>query len=315
MGESDRAGQRRALVGSLAANTVLLALELAGGLVFGSLALLADAAHLLADVTALAVALVAQRLLERPATLRHSFGLQRAEVLGAQVNGLMLVAVTGWIVWEAIQRIGHRADVDGAGMLTVAAIGLAVNIISAVVLARVRGHSLNMHGAFVHMVADAIGSVGAVAAGVAVIAWDATWVDAVASIGIAVLVLWAAWGLLRDTTHVLLEGTPRHLDPASVHEALEADPEVALVHHLHMWNLASDTPALSAHVVLDGEVTLHEAQTRGSRLKEMLAERFGIEHSTLELECHPCEEGPVHVERSRPPGAGGSADHDARHRR
>jgi cobalt-zinc-cadmium efflux system protein len=209
-----------------------------------------------------------------------------------------LLVVAGWIIYEAIARIGEPADVVGGGLLVVATIGLIVNLVSAVLLARAQGRSLNMRGAFVHMSMDAAGSVAAMAAGIAAIVWDADWVDPVASILIALAVLWSAWGLLRDTAQVLLEGTPRGMDPASVEAALAADNEVEAVHHLHLWNLASDVPALSAHVVLRGEVSLHDAQASGDRLKAVLADRFGITHATLELECHPCDPAPDEHTRS-----------------
>jgi cobalt-zinc-cadmium efflux system protein len=286
---SVRGAQRRALVVSLGLNAVFLVAEVVGGLAFRSLALLADAAHMTSDVAGLTIALVAQRLLERPATARHSYGLQRAEVLGAQANAITLLAVAGWIVYEAIRRLGEPVEVLGGGLLVVATLGLAVNLGSAVLLARARGGSLNMHGAFVHMAVDAAGSVGAIAAGVAVVAWDANWADPAISIAIAALVLWSAWGLLRDTAHVLMAGAPAGIDPTEVEATVAGDDEVEAVHHLHLWNLASDVPALSAHVVVKGEVSLHDAQETGDRLKALLDERFGIEHASLELECHVCE--------------------------
>ena len=176
-------------------------------------------------------------------------------------------------------------------MILVASIGLAVNLGSAGVLLRAEGHSLNMRGAFLHMAADAAGSVAAIVAGVAVVVLGRRpGSTRSASIFIALLVLWSAWGLLRDTTNVLLEGTPKGIDPDEVRAALEADPAVEAVHHVHLWSVASDEPALSAHVVLEGEVTLHEAQQRGDELKAMLAERFAIDHATLEFECHACDE-------------------------
>ncbi len=286
---SMRGAQRKALVLSLGFNSVFLVAEVAGGLAFRSLALLADAAHMTSDVAGLVIALVAQRLLERPATSRHSYGMQRAEVLGAQANAITLFAVAGWIVFEAVRRIGEPTEVVGGGLLVVATLGLAVNLGSAVLLARARGRSLNMQGAFVHMAVDAAGSVAAIAAGVAVTVWNANWVDPLMSILIAAMVLWSAWGLLRATAHVLLEGAPAGIDPAEVEAAVSADAEVEAVHHLHLWNLASDVPALSAHVVIKGEVTLHDAQQSCDRLKTLLEERFGIEHATLELECHACD--------------------------
>ena len=293
-GHSDSHGitpgtQRTALWISLILNAVFLAAEVVGGITFNSLALLADAAHMTSDVAGLIIALIAQTLMSRPPTRRHSFGLKRAEVLGAQVNGLLLVAVSGWIIYEAIHRLSEPPDVAGAGLLVVATLGLVVNLVSAVVLARAQGNSLNMRGAFIHMSADAAGSVAAIAAGMAIVVWQAEWVDPIASIGIAVLVLLATWGLLRDTTSVLLEGTPKGLDPDAIEVAVANHEGVDAVHHLHLWSLSSDQPALSAHVVLSGEVTLHEAQERGDQIKQFLASRYDISHATLELECHPCE--------------------------
>lgn len=292
-----RPEQRRALRWALGANALFLAIEVGGGLAFDSLALLADAGHLLSDVVALSIALIAQRLLDQPASARHTYGLQRAEVLGAQANGLVLLLVCAWISVSAIQRLGDSVAVEGGGLLVVAVAGLSVNVISAVMLARVQGDSLNMRGALTHMVLDAAGSVGAVVAGLAVVGWGADWADPVASLAIALLVLWSAWGLLRDTAVVLLEGTPRGVDPTLIEPLLRAEGGVEAVHHLHVWSLASDVAALSAHVVLEGELTLHEAQAEGERLKRLLADRLGITHSTIELECHPCDPADDHVAR------------------
>lgn len=284
----DRAAQQRALWIALALNGAFLGVEVVGGLVLGSLALLADAAHMLTDVAGLAIALVAQRLLAAPQSASHSFGLQRAEVLGAQANGVLLLASVGWIGFEAVRRIAEPAALEGPGLLVVAAAGLVVNVVSAVILARARGQSLNMRGAYVHMLADGAGSVAAVGAGVLVLVGGSPLADPIAALVIAVLVLWSAWGLLRDTTHVLMEGVPRGLDPAAVQVTMEAVAGVASVHHLHLWNLASDVPSLSAHVVITDEVDLHEAQLRGEMVKAALARQHDVEHATLELECHVC---------------------------
>ncbi len=292
---STRAAQRRALLVALVANGIFMVAEILGGVAFNSLALLADAAHMASDVVALGIALLAQHLLERPASARHSFGLQRAEVLGALGNGVLLLATAVFILIEAIQRLGQPQDVVGGGLLLVATLGLAVNLGSAALLARAGGRSLNLRGATMHMLADAAGSVGAITAGVAVVAFGADWVDPAVSIAIGLLIVWSAWRLLRDTVHVLLEGTPHALDPDEVERMLRAQPAVSSVHHLHLWNLASDTPAMSAHVVMAGQIDLHEAQARGDRLKVLLAQRYGIAHATLELECHNC--GPTEVHR------------------
>jgi cobalt-zinc-cadmium efflux system protein len=236
---------------------------------------------------------VAQVLMTRPAAGRRTFGLRRAEALGAQANGLLVVGVTIWIVIEAIQRLGHSQSVDGAGLLAVATVGLVVNAAVTVVLARVAGTNLNLRAARVHMLSDVAGSAGAMVAGIGILAFGATWLDPAASLAIAVLVAWSAWGVLRDTTNVFLEAAPRGVDVDQVEQALFHEAGVEAVHHLHVWEVASDLPALSAHVVLGDVPSLHDAQVRGDELKTMLADRFGITHTTLELECHVCDD-PAH---------------------
>ncbi len=288
-----RQRQRRVLRWVLVANAGFLGVEVVGGIVFGSLALLADAAHMLSDVAALTIALIAQTLADRPASGRHTFGMKRAEVVGAQANGVILAASSGWIVFEAIRRIGEPADIDGLGLLVVASVGLVVNLGSALALARVSAGNLNLRGAMAHLLADAAGSVAAMLSGVAVLAAGADWVDPVVSIFIAALVLWAAVRLLRDATRVVMMAAPESVDPAQVIARLNAAEGVVDVHHLHVWSLASDSPAMSAHVVLDDDLLLHEAQERGDALRTLLADDFGIGHVTLELECHECE-APIH---------------------
>ena len=284
-----RVAQRRALWVVLGLNAGFMVVELVGGVLFNSLALLADAAHMLSDVAGLVIALVAQHLIDRPVSARKTYGLQRGEVLGAMANGLTLAAVTVWIFVEAWGRLSNPEPVLGRGVLAVGALGLAVNAGSAVILARSRGRSLNMHGAWLHMVSDAAGSVAVIAAAGAVLLWGASWVDAAASMVIGILILIATWRLLAETVHVLMEGAPRDIDVSEVQLAMEAEPGVESVHHLHLWNLASDTAALSAHLVLERDTSLHDAQERGDRIKQRLAGQFGIEHATLEFECHTCE--------------------------
>lgn len=284
-----RSAQRKVLLWALVANAAYMVVEIVGGIMFDSLALLADAAHMASDVAALAIALGAQTLMVRPASARHTYGLQRAEVIGALLNGLILFGLSAYVVIEAINRAGDPRDVAGLGLTVVAALGLLVNAGSALAIHRRAGESLNMRGAFLHMALDTLGSVAAVAAGLAILVWDAVEADTIASIGIAALVLLSAYRLLRETLHVLLEAAPRSIEVAEVEKALQSDSGVEQVHHLHIWSIASDTPALSAHLVLEGELSLHEAQQRGDQVKVMLAARFGIRHSTLELECHPCD--------------------------
>jgi cobalt-zinc-cadmium efflux system protein len=281
-----RADVGRALVIVLVANGALLVGELVAAVGFRALALLAEAFHLLTDVSGLALAVLAIRLMARPATARHSYGLQRAEVLAAQANAAILLAGSAWVIVEAARRLAHPVAVSGRGLVAVGAIGVAVNLVSAFLLRGDRASNLSVRGAFVHLASDAVGSFGAVLAGVAVVVWGFRRADPLVSFAIALLVVLAAWRLLRDTLHVLLEGTPEGMESAVVESALAAEEGVENVHHLHLWSLATTTPALSAHVVLSGSPSMHEAQIRADELKAMLAARFGIQHATLELECH-----------------------------
>lgn len=285
----DRAAQSRVLWISFVVNALYMGVELVGGILFHSLALLADAVHMFSDVAGLGIALIALRLLQRPRSAKHTYGLQRAEVLGALFNGLLLLAVAGWIIYEAIRRFGEPQDVMGGGLLVVAVIGLMVNLGSALILAVQAGASLNMRGAVVHMSVDAAGSVGVIIAALAVILYKANWVDPAVSLLIAGLVLWSVYGLLRDTVNVLLEGAPRGLNLEKIQHTLTKVDGVKTLHHLHVWNLASDTPALSAHVVLEGKINLHAAQLKSDELEGLLQAKFGIDHATLEMECHDCE--------------------------
>lgn len=279
--------QRRALAWALGVNAALLIVELVGGIVFGSLALIADAAHLLSDVAGLGIALAGLALAARPISIRHSFGFARAEVMAAQVSALLLLAAGGWILFESVTRFFDPVDVNGAGLALVATVGLIVNLGSALLVHRAQGDSLNMRASFVHLATDAAGSLGAIIAGLVILGTGWLNADSVVSIATALLVLWAGWKLLRDTIHVLMEGTPRGLDTDQVRSSILAVDAVADVHHLHLWNLASDIQTLSAHVVITGEPTLRQAQHTASQIRAALADAFDLTHVTLELECPP----------------------------
>ena len=283
-GDIARPGQRRALGWALGVNVALLVAEVAGGIVFGSLALLADAAHLVSDVAGLGIALGALVLTARPVSIRHSFGFARAEVMAAQVSALLLLAAGVWILFEGIARLGAPVPVQGAGLAMVATLGLVVNAGSVVVVHRAQGESLNMRASFVHLATDAAGSLGAIVAGLVILGWGWDRADSVVSIATAVLVLWTGWGLLRESTHVLMEGTPRGLDPDQVTDTIAGVDGVIGVHHLHLWNLASDIPAASAHVVLDGHPTLRQAGRTADRVRAALADQYTLTNVTLELE-------------------------------
>jgi cobalt-zinc-cadmium efflux system protein len=277
------------------ANAVFLAVEIAGGFAFGSLALLADAAHMVSDVTALALAYVAVRIALRPPTDRHTYGFGRTEVLAALANGVLLIVSAIAVSIEAVIRLQSPHAIDATAVIIVGCLGLVVNLGSAMVVSRYGHHSLNMRGAFWHLVADAAGSVAVIIAGLGAALFGAERLDPIASLVIAALVLVAGWRLVRDATLVLLDAVPSGLDASVVRAALCREPGVDAVHHLHLWTTGSEHATLSAHVVLGGELTLHDAQVRARQLKEVLAARFGIEHATLEVECHACVDDEAHA--------------------
>jgi cobalt-zinc-cadmium efflux system protein len=286
----------KALTFALVANALFLVVELVGGIVFGSLALLADGAHMVSDVVALGIALFAQLLITRPATASHTYGFGRAEVLAAQANGVLLLASAIAIVVEALRRFGDPHQLDAGAVLVVGVAGLVVNLVSAIVVGRYAAGSLNLRAAMWHLGADALGSVAVIVAAVGALVADIEWLDPAASLFIAGLIVLGGWQVLRGSVRVLLEAAPEGIDVVSVRAAIADEPDVEAVHHVHVWSLASETPALSAHVVLAGdEWTLHDAQGRVDTLKAMLAERYGIVHATLEVECHECESTPEHA--------------------
>ncbi|MBN1423027.1 cation transporter [Candidatus Fermentibacteria bacterium] len=280
---------------ALMINLAYLIVEVIGGLLSNSLALLADAGHMVTDVAALGVALVAARLAMLPASPRRTFGLLRAEVLGAFLNGAALVIMVGFIAFKAVQRLGAPPVIEGPLMLAVAAGGLAANAAAAAVLFGSRKENLNVRGAFAHMVADALGSVGAIVAGgvIALTGWVP--IDAVASLIIGALILYSGVGLLRESLQILLQGTPADIDFDEVRTALAEIEHVTEVYDLHIWTITSGFPALSAHLRLEPDCsdTAHW-QSCLAFAQKMLRERFGIVHSTLQLE------SPTHQRDQRP---------------
>lgn len=284
-GSDLRALSRRRLWWALTINLVFLLVEFVGGLLTGSLALLADAGHMLTDVLALALAIFVAHLAARPATPERTFGFLRAEVIGAFVNGATLVVIVALILREALTRFVHPAPVDGAGMLAIAAAGLLANLGTAWVLWGSRSENVNMEGAFLHMVADALGSVGAIVAGVVVLLTGWMPIDPVASLVIGGLILAGSIGLLRQTLRILINATPAHLDFAEIKAALEANEHVAEVHDLHIWSVTSGFPVLTAHVRLKADCcdTRHWQQCL-RETQDMLHERFDIVHATLQME-------------------------------
>jgi cobalt-zinc-cadmium efflux system protein len=272
---------RRALALALGITATYTIVEVVGGLLTGSLALLADAAHMLSDNVSIALALLAVWLAARPATPERTFGYKRAEILAALANGVTLVAVSIWIFVEAAQRFRDPPDVLGGWMLAVGVVGLAVNVAAGAVLLRARRESLNVEAAFRHVVADLAGSVGVIVAAVTILATGWLEVDAVVGVVIGLLVLASSWTILRDSTRILLEATPRGVDAGAIGKRMAESPGVREVHDLHVWTITSGFPALSAHVLVGPGEDCH---ARRRELEELLGTAFGIEHTTLQVD-------------------------------
>jgi cobalt-zinc-cadmium efflux system protein len=279
-GGRDRTNNRKRLAVTLALSAAYMLAEVVGGLVANSLALLADAAHMFTDVAALALSLVALWLAERPAGGRRTYGYYRAEILAALVNGATLVAVAIYIFVEAYRRLWEPPQVAGDLMMGVAVGGLAINLVGLRILNAGRAESLNVRGAWLHVLTDALGSVGAIAAGGLVWAFGWDWADPVASVLIGLLVIYSSLGLLRETVAVLMEDAPGHIDVDRVRDAIVAVDDVVAVHHLHIWSITSGLVALSAHVVVRGDRP-HRAVL--AELREALQEQFGVDHTTIQV--------------------------------
>jgi len=267
--------------------------EFAGGIMANSLALLADAGHMLSDVGALALSLFALWMTQRPATPRRTYGYYRTEILAALANASTLIAISILIFVEAYERLQRPEPVAGATVMWIATGGLAVNVAGLFVLHGGKDDSLNIRGAWLHMLTDALGSVGAILGGLAVWAFGWAWADPAVSIAIAVLVLYSSWHLLRESVNVLLEGTPRHIDLETVRGAMLQVDGVEEVHDLHVWSITSGMEAMSGHVVVGERVERRQSGEILSDLHCVLHDRFGLHHLTIQIEPrgfqeHPC---------------------------
>jgi cobalt-zinc-cadmium efflux system protein len=271
---------------SLALGLILafMVVEVVAGLLADSLALLSDAAHMLTDAGSIGLALFAARLAARPPGGRFTFGLGRAEILSAQVNGASLLVLAGVIAWEALQRLGDPPEVEGAIVLVVGLAGAGVNVGAAWALSRAERRSLNVEGARAHVLMDLYASLGAALAGLLVLTAGFERADVIVALLVAVLMVRSGFSLLGQATGVLLEAAPRGLDPEAIGHALAAHPGVREVHDLHVWEVTSGFPALSAHVLVPPDADCH---ARRAELEHLLAERFGIEHATLQVEHEP----------------------------
>jgi cobalt-zinc-cadmium efflux system protein len=272
---------RRALVWALGLNGSFLVVEVLGSVWTGSLALLADAGHMLTDLGGLVLALVAIWFSGRPATPAKSYGYYRVEILAALVNAVVLLAVSGFVLYEAYRRLLAPPEILAGPMLVIAALGLAANVAGLALLRAGSTESLNLRGAYLEVLSDAVASLGVMAAAAIVLATGWYVVDPLVSAGIGLFIVPRTWGLLRQAVNVLLEGTPPHVDLVAVEAAMREVPGVRRVHDLHVWTLTSGKDAMSGHVVVDD---VAEADRLTTALHDLLHERFGIAHTTIQVE-------------------------------
>lgn len=282
MRPEERAKEKRSLLQTLAITSTIMILEAVGGYLSGSLALQADAGHMLADSSALVLAVVALSFASRPADLKRTYGFYRLEILAALANGVALIFLSGWIVWEAIGRLTEPRAIDAGTMALIGTIGLLANGVGLLLLRR-KGGSLNLRGAYLHVLGDALSSVGVVV-GAGVILWTGwTLIDPLLSVAIAMVIIWSAWRLVREAVDVLLEAVPAHLDLADVLHSMEAAQGVSRIHDLHIWSISSGLHSLSAHVVVES-CDLERNQEILHTLRDLLRQKYGLDHVTLQIE-------------------------------
>ena len=278
---SARGKNQHRLAATLSLTVGYMFAEVIGGWLSDSLALMADAGHMLSDSAALALSLFAAWIAHRPPTPQHSYGYYRAEILAALANGATLVAISIVIFTEAITRFAKPHPVEGRWMMGIALGGLVVNLAGLAILHRGKSESLNIHGAWLHLLTDALGSVAALIAGGVIWAYGWQWADPAASILICLLVVYSCWDLLKEAIAILMESTPKNLDLDAVRNALIAGPGVRSVHDLHIWTITSGMVSLSAHVIVADD---QSPQTSLRTLRQMLLERFDLHHTTIQIE-------------------------------
>jgi len=274
-------GDRRALTVALVLVASVMVAEVVAGMLGDSLALLADAGHMLTDAAALGFALFASTMAARPAAGRWTYGYSRLEILAAQANGITLGLLAIWVVWSAVHRLADPREVDGGLVLVVALGGALVSLVASLVLARASRDSLNVRAAFLHVLTDvaAFGATAVAGALILVTGWNR--LDPIASLAVAALMLWSSIQLLRESTAIFLERAPADADPEAIGRALVGEDDVVEVHDLHVWTVTSGFPALSAHVLVAPDADCHAARRR---LQETLSERFGLTHTTLQVD-------------------------------
>jgi len=285
---SNSAGSRKGLLIALTITAFMMVAEIVGGLLSNSLALLSDAGHMFTDTLALALSFFAMKFAEMPATDRKTYGFYRLEILAALANGAILLLVSAYILYEAYLRIRDPEPVQSTLMLIVAGVGLAVNILGALFLMKYQRSSLNIRGAFLHILGDAVSSVGVIGGGTVISLTGWYLIDPILSILIALGIIVGAGGLVMESANILLESVPSHLDIGTIEKEIANLPGVREAYHIHLWTITSGVYALSAHVIVDDR-TVSSSRELLNAIRGMLSDRFNILHSTVQLECERCD--------------------------
>lgn len=281
---------RKALWAAIGITAIVMVVEVIGGFLANSLALLSDAGHMLTDVMALLLSLIALQLSVRPPSLTKTFGLYRMEILAALINGTTLILIAVYILYEAYQRFRSSVVVESRIMLLVAAVGLAANGLAAWAMMRTNKENLNMRGAYLHILGDALSSLGVIGGGLVIYLTGWFIVDPIISVGICLVILRGAFVLVKDSVNILLEAVPRDVDLEVVQRVLKAIPGVKDLHHVHLWTITSGIHALSAHVLV-GDIQMSRTGEILQEINGLLREKFRIPHTTIQFECENCEEG------------------------
>lgn len=286
------AGGRRDLLIAFAITMVMMVAEAVGGLLSNSLALLSDAGHMLTDNLALLLSFFAMKFATMPATEKKTFGFYRLEILAALVNGIVLVLISLYILYQAYLRVMHPQPVEGKLMLVVAVVGLVANIIGALFLHKHSHANLNIRGAYLHIIGDALSSIGVVIGGGVIISTGWSLIDPILSMLISLVIIYGAWSLVAESVSILLESVPSHINIAAVTQEIEKLTGVREAYHIHIWTITSGVYALSAHLIIDDRL-VSTSRDLLDAIRNLLAERFNILHSTIQLECEKCDTGLV----------------------
>ncbi|MDI9604405.1 MAG: cation diffusion facilitator family transporter [Bacteroidota bacterium] len=271
-------------------NFSISVVQVVGGIVSNSLSLISDAIHNLGDTSAIFIAFVAGKHAAKKPDDQKTFGYKRAEILAALFNGVVLIAICIFLFVEAYKRFINPQPIKGGVMLTVAVFGLLANLISVLMLQKEKSRNLNVRAAYLHLLGDTLSSVAVIAGGIAIIVWDVYWIDPLVTVAVGVYITYHTWGVVRQTVDILMQATPRHIDIQKIKQEVETLPQVDNLHHLHVWQMDDEQVHLEAHLNISRDLPLSEAQTVRHDVENLLKDKFGIGHITLQIEYKGCED-------------------------